>query len=80
MPGTQHATIAASFTATSSPPTCFISQEGQVKLSDFGIAKLFGATGLTAVGGVLGTAEYMAPSKPTDARSRRVATCIAWAE
>ena len=36
---------------------------GQVKLADFGIARLFGNTGLTIDGGVLGTAEYMSPEQ-----------------
>jgi len=49
------------------PANLLVSGEGQIKLSDFGIAKLFGASGVTAVGGVLGTAEYMAPEQ-TDGR------------
>lgn len=45
------------------PANLLLADDGMLKLSDFGIAKLFGNTGLTADGGVLGTAEYMAPEQ-----------------
>jgi len=37
--------------------------DGPVKLADFGIARLFGDSGHTLVGTVVGTAEYMAPEQ-----------------
>jgi predicted Ser/Thr protein kinase len=46
---------------------------GEVKLTDFGIAKVFAQGHLTATGGVVGTAEYLSPEqaagKPVTKRS-----------
>jgi tRNA A-37 threonylcarbamoyl transferase component Bud32 len=37
--------------------------QGQIKLTDFGIAKVFAATHLTATGGIVGTAEFLSPEQ-----------------
>ena len=57
-------TAAASSTATSSPRTSCSTPRGQVKVTDFGIARLVSGDadpGITAVGRVVGTPRYLAP-------------------
>jgi serine/threonine-protein kinase len=55
------------------PGNLLFARDGAVKLSDFGIARLFGMGRVTGPGSVLGTAEYMAPEqaqgRPLDARA-----------
>ncbi len=45
------------------PANIMMTRENQVKLSDFGIARLYGNTSLTMEGGPIGTANYMSPEQ-----------------
>lgn len=55
------------------PPNLLRTSTGVVKLTDFGIAKVFAGKQLTSTGGVVGTAEYLSPEqasgKPATKRS-----------
>ena len=55
------------------PPNLLRTADGHIKLTDFGIAKVFASTHLTATGGVVGTAEFLSPEqaggKPVTKRS-----------
>lgn len=45
------------------PANLLRGSDGIVKLTDFGIAKLFGASGLTLAGSMIGTPDYMSPEQ-----------------
>ena len=45
------------------PSNLLISDDGTVKLTDFGVARIFASTRLTRPGGIVGTAEYMSPEQ-----------------
>lgn len=45
------------------PANLLLTADDNIKLLDFGIARLFGASNLTSAGGVLGTADYMSPEQ-----------------
>lgn len=45
------------------PANLMIDSHDHIKLTDFGIAKLYGGTNITSDGGVLGTADYMSPEQ-----------------
>jgi serine/threonine-protein kinase len=45
------------------PANLMVDKGGTIKLTDFGIAKLFGSGDMTAVGAVIGTADYMPPEQ-----------------
>jgi len=55
------------------PANLMITDDGVLKLTDFGIAKVFAGTQLTVTGSIIGTAEYMSPEqgagKPATKRS-----------
>ncbi|MEW4488491.1 serine/threonine-protein kinase [Thalassoglobus sp. JC818] len=53
------------------PSNLLIDDDGQVKLTDFGVAQVFASGRLTVTGGVLGTAEYMSPEQAQGKRATK---------
>ena len=45
------------------PSNLLLDSTGKIKLTDFGIAKVFASTHLTATGGIVGTAEFLSPEQ-----------------
>jgi len=53
------------------PGNLMLSDDDQVKLTDFGVAQIFAAGKLTATGGIVGTAEYMSPEQAQGRKAHR---------
>jgi serine/threonine protein kinase len=69
--GLQHAFEQGTVHRDVKPQNLMLTPQGQVKVLDFGLVRLWGERGvgrLTQVGALMGTPEYMAPEQATDPR------------
>ncbi len=53
------------------PSNLLIGKDGNIKLTDFGVAQVFASGKLTVTGGILGTAEYMSPEQAQGKRATK---------
>lgn len=68
--GLQHAHRRSVIHRDVKPRNVLVSRHGEIKLTDFGLAKLFlASTEITATGAILGTPEYMSPEQFEGARA-----------
>ena len=58
------------------PGNILITPTGQVKITDFGIAKAVDAAPVTQTGMVMGTAQYIAPEQALGSRRHRCQRCV----
>lgn len=61
--GLHHAHLRGVFHRDIKPANLLKTDAGTTKITDFGIAKLYGAAGLTMHGGAIGTADFMSPEQ-----------------
>lgn len=53
------------------PSNLLLTNDGFIKLTDFGVAQVFAGGRLTVTGGIIGTAEYMSPEQAQGKRATR---------
>lgn len=58
------------------PENVLISDEGDVKLADFGLVRAVAQAGITSTSVILGTAAYLSPNRSAAATPGRAATSI----
>jgi serine/threonine-protein kinase len=51
------------------PSNLLVTPEGEIKLTDFGVAQVFASDRLTVTGGIIGTAEFMSPEQAQGKRA-----------
>ena len=54
------------------PSNLPLTPDGDIKLTDFGVAQVFAGSKLTVTGGIIGTAEYMSPEQGQGRRTHQV--------